>query len=182
MALPKLSDPQIDGVIQQVIKYIESQCQTYQGNASPLDQNQKAVMSPFFPESVLNSTRVVVLADQRVSNPGFYGDLVKMGFEPGSLPDFTDMAAITFVDTVVFHEPIVNRLLFHELVHVVQYDKLGLAEFGAKYVKGFLTGGSYPAIPLEKNAYDLDARFGKAPGSAFSVEDEVQEWLDFELF
>ncbi len=139
-------------------------------------------MAPFFRESALNSTRVVVLADQRVSNPGFYGDLVTMGFELGSLPDFADMAAITFVDTVVFHEPIVNRLLFHELVHVVQYAKLGLAEFAAKYVKGFLTGGSYEAIPLERNAYELDARYAKAPGDTFSVEDEVQEWIDWELF
>jgi hypothetical protein len=63
------------------------------------------------------------------------------------------MAAITFIDTVVFHEPIENRLLFHEFVHVVQYDKLGLGEFAAKYVNGFLTGGSYEAIPLERNAY-----------------------------
>jgi hypothetical protein len=77
----------------------------------------------------------VVLAGQRVSNPGFYGDLVAMGFELGSLPDFTDMAAITFVDTIVFHQPIENQLLFHELVHVVQYEKLGLTEFAIKYVK-----------------------------------------------
>src|SRR5258706_8342225 len=117
MPLPKLNDSQINGVAQQVAQYIETQRQTYRGNASLLDQNQRAVMAPFFPESVLNSTRVVVLANQqRISNPGFYGDLVTMGFEPGSLPDFKDMAAITFVDTVVFHEPIANRLLFHELV------------------------------------------------------------------
>jgi hypothetical protein len=182
MTLPKLNDSQIDGVIQQVIKYIEDQREAYRGNASPIDQNQKDVIASFFPESILNSTRVVVLADQRVTNPGFYGDLVAMGFESSSLPDFTDMAAITFVDTVVFHEPIVNQLLFHELVHVVQYAKLGLGEFGAKYVKGFLSGGSYFAIPLERNAYELDARFAKAPASVFSVEDEVTEWIDWELF
>jgi hypothetical protein len=105
-----------------------------------------------------------------------------MGFEPGSLPDFTKMAAITFIDTVVFHEPIENRLLFHELVHVAQYEKLGLAEFAAKYVNGFLTGGSYETIPLEQNAYELDARFAEVPGSAFSVQDEIQEWIDWELF
>jgi hypothetical protein len=182
MALPKLSDSQIDGVVQQVAQYIESQRQAYLAVTSPLDKDQKAVMAPFFPESVLNSTRVVVLADQRVSNPGFYGDLVAVAFEPGLLPDFTKMAAITFIDTVVFHEPIENRLLFHELVHVVQYEKLELAEFAAKYVNGFLTGGSYEAIPLERNAYELDERFAQAPADAFSVEDEVQEWIDFELF
>jgi hypothetical protein len=65
---------------------------------------------------------------------------------------------------------------------VVQYQKLGLPEFAAKYVKGFLTGGSYDGIPLEMNAYELDARFAAAPADAFSVEDEVQDWIDFGLF
>jgi hypothetical protein len=138
-------------------------------------------MAPFFPESILDSTRVAVLTDQRVSNPGFYSDLVKMGFELGSLPDFTEMAAITFVDTILSHGPISNQTLFHELVHVVQYEKLGLEDFAAKYVKGFLTGGSYERIPLEQNAYELDARFGCAPGNAFSVQDEVEEWIFFDL-
>jgi len=63
------------------------------------------------------------------------------------------------VDTVVSHEPFNDRLLFHELVHVVQYEKLGLEGFAAKYVRGFLNGGSYEGIPLEMNAYELDARF-----------------------
>jgi hypothetical protein len=123
MALPKLSESQIEGLIQRVAGYIESQCHNYRSKAAPLNTNQRAVMAPFFPQSVLDSTRVVVLAPERVSNPGFYADLVAMGFEPGSLPDFAHMAAITFMDTVVFHEPIANRLLFHERVHVVQYDK-----------------------------------------------------------
>ncbi len=67
--------------------------------------------------------------------PALYPAFQRMGFEPGSLPDFSLMAAITLVDTVVSHEPFTDRLLFHELVHVVQYEKLGLAEFAAKYVK-----------------------------------------------
>ena len=46
-----------------------------------------------------------------------------MACEAGSLPDFADMAAITIVDAVVSHEPFTDRLLFQELVHVVQYEK-----------------------------------------------------------
>ncbi len=130
MAFPKLSDPEIDAVIQQVIKYIDSQRQTYRGNASPLDDNQKAVVAPFFPQSVLDSTRVVALSGQRVSNPPFYGELIRIGFESSQLPDFSEMTAITYVDTVVSHEPFTDRLLFHELVHVLQYQKLGLGDRG----------------------------------------------------
>ena len=178
LPLPKLSDAQIEWVVKQVAAYIDRQRQTYIRRAVPLDPNQMAAMRPFFPASTLDAARLAVLAGERVSNPPFYGELMRMGFEAGSLPDFTHMDAITFVDTVVSHEPFTNRVLFHELVHVVQYEKLGLIEFAAKYVRGFLNGGSYEAIPLERNAYELDGRFVAEPTKAFSAADAVQAWID----
>jgi len=182
MPLPKLGDEQAEWVIQQVAAYIGRQRQAYRGKAVALSQNQRTVMQLFFPASTLDSVRVVVLNGERIGNPPFYGEILKMGFEAGSLPDFADMAAITYVDTVVSHETFTDRLLFHELVHVVQYENLGLAEFAAKYVRGFLSGGSYEAIPLEMNAYELDARFAATPTKPFSVADEVQKWIDQVLF
>lgn len=177
MLLPKLDDSQIAWISKEVAGYIEAQRQTYRHKAISLDQNQGTAMQHFFPASCLNSAQVVVLSNHRVSNPPFYGELIKMGFDAISLPDFKVMNAITFVDTVVSQVPLTQRLLFHELVHVVQYEKLGLPEFAAKYVKGFLTGGSYEAIPLERNAYELDARFAAAPAMPFSVEAEVENWI-----
>lgn len=182
MPLPKLNEVQANEIVQQVADYIENQRQIYRDKAWPLKANQRTAMAPFFSESALDSTRIVVLNNQRIGNPEFYDNLVRMGFDASDLPDFSGMAAITLVDTVVFHDPIENRVLFHELVHAVQYEKLGLIGFAAKYVKGFLTRGSYEAIPLERNAYDLDRRFAEAPGSVFSVHDEVQDWIDWELF
>ena len=178
MPLPKLSDAQIAWVFEQVAAYINEQRDLYVRRAVPLDSVQKGALQSFFPGSTLDSARIVVLSHERVGNPPFYGDLIKMGFPGNSLPDFAHMAAITFVDTVVSHEPFTERLLFHELVHVVQYKKLGLPEFSARYVRGFLSGGSYEAIPLEMNAYELDARFAAGPTRGFSVEAEVQEWID----
>jgi hypothetical protein len=178
MPLPNISAAQVEWVIQQVGAYIERQRQTYIRKAVPLDRNQKTTMQPFFPESTLDSARALVLAGERGGNPPFYEELVRMGFEAGSLPNFAFMAAITFVDTVVFHEPFTERLLFHELVHVVQYEKLGLNGFTAKYVTGFLSGGCYEAIPLEMNAYELDGRFATEPTKTFSVAAGVQSWID----
>src|ERR1039458_3790613 len=178
MPLPKLKDAQIAWVIKQVAAYIERQRQMYRRWAVPLDPNQLAAMRPFFPASALNAARLAVLAGERVSNPPFYGELIRIGFEAGSLPNFAFMAAITFVDTVVFHEPFANRVLFHELVHVVQYEKLELMEFAAKYVRGFLNGGSYEAIPLERNAYEMDGRFAAEVTKIFSAAGEVQAWID----
>jgi hypothetical protein len=178
MPLPKLGEAQVGWVIQQVAEYVELQRQTYRGRAVPLDGNQRSALQPFFPATALDSTRAVVLGGERVSNPPFYPELQRMGFEPAALPNFSFMAAITFVDTVVSHVPFTERLLFHELVHVVQYQKLGLPEFAAKYVRGFLSGGAYEAIPLEVNAYELDARCAADPTARYSVEGEVQRWID----
>jgi hypothetical protein len=178
MPSPKLGDAEIVWIIHQVAEYVGQQRQTYRPAAVPLSLSQKNAMRPFFLEPALDSTRLVVLAGQRVNNPPFYGTLIKMGFEAASLPDLAHMAAITFVDTVVSHEPFTDRLLFHELVHVVQYTKLGIEDFAAKYVRGFLSGGSYEAIPLEMNAYELDGRFAAAPAKAFSVASVVCAWVD----
>jgi len=175
MPLPKLNPAQIQRVIQRVADYIERQRQTYRPIAVAIDPNKLAAMRPFFPASTLEAARLAVLAGNWVSNPPFYGELTRMGFEAGSLPNFAFMTAITFVDTVVSHEPFTNSVLFHELVHVVQYQKLGLIEFATKYVRGFLDGGSYEAIPLEMNAYELEARFAAEPTMPFAVADDVQK-------
>jgi len=124
----------------------------------------------------------VVLPGQRVNNPPFYDELVEMGFEEAALPDFSLMTAITFVDTVVSHEPFKARPLFHELVHVLQYERLGVAEFAMRYVRGFLGGGSCESIPLEMSAYELDGRFASAPTNAFSVASEVGAWIERRRF
>lgn len=178
MSLPKLTDEQVASVIKQVAAYIAEQQQIYRPQAVPLNANQMATMRPFFSASALESARIVVLAEERIHNPTFYGELVRMGFSAGSLPDFAHMGAITFLDTVASHGSYSSRTLFHELVHIVQYEKLGLAEFAARYVRGFLSGGSYEANPMEINANQLEERFAARPTRQFSVEAEVQSWID----
>ena len=173
-----LSERQIAWVVEQVATYIERQRQTFRQRAAPLRASQITAMHSFFPLATLDSARVLVLTNERVGNPPFYGQLVGMGFEAAALPNFPLMAAITFVDTIVSHEPFTDRLLFHELVHVVQYEKLGMEGFANRYVRGFLSGGYYDGIPLEMNAYELDARFAAAPSKASSVANEVQTWID----
>src|ERR1019366_4204019 len=84
--------------------------------------------------------------------------------------------SVTFSDVVVSHEPFSNGILFHELVHVEQYRQLGIPRFSDLYVRGFLNGGSYDAIPLEVNAYTLGGRFEQNPARQFSVADEVTKW------
>ena len=84
------------------------------------------------------------------------------------------------MDVIVCHEECTDALLFHELVHVAQYAQMDTKEFAARFVNGFIQGGSYEEIPLEKNAYLLESRFSQNRGEPFSVDDEVRQWRETE--
>jgi hypothetical protein len=174
-ATPKLSPHQVAQVSEMVAGYISAQRGKYASRAFPLSAQQSAPLASFFERDVLGSVRLLVLRGERVPNPEFYPMLRSLGFK--NLPDQSTMAAITFCDVVVSHEPFSDGLLFHELVHVEQYRQLSIPNFSELYVRGFLNGGSYEAIPLEINAYSLEDRFRRNPGQAFSVQAEVTKWV-----
>jgi hypothetical protein len=175
MDLSTIPPGMIGQVAGMVADYISSSRNKYLANAVPLTPEQRAAMQPFFPAEILEQTKILALKGERIQDPGFYAMARMMGFK--DLPSFSDVAAVTFVDVIVSHEEFTNALLFHELVHVAQYAQLGVKEFGACYVSGFITGGGYEGIPLEKNAYELEQRFHANPTEAFSVADEVREWV-----
>lgn len=126
MAAPKLTPDQISHVSGLVADYISTQRQKYTPRAVPLS-GQRAAVAAFFAPEMLGNTRLLVLREERVPNPDFYPMLRNLGFK--NLPDQSAMAAITFCDVVVSHEPFSNELLFHELVHVEQYRQLGIPRF-----------------------------------------------------
>ena len=151
-----------------VADYISEQRVLFGSKAAPIPADDKAALRPFFPADLLGTVRVV---RGKINDPPFYAQLRSLGIH--NMPAFSDLAGITFVDIVVHVEPLTRSLLFHELVHAVQYRHLGVAGFADLYVRGFLNGGSYEEIPLEKQAYELEARFAEN-GEAFSVDEEVQ--------
>jgi hypothetical protein len=172
---PQLTPEQITQISGLVSGYITAQRRKYVPRAVMLSAQQKAAVKAFFSPQLLERTRLLVLQGERVSNPDFYSMLKGLGFK--NLPDWSGMAAITFSDVVVSHELFSDGLLFHELVHVEQYRQLGIEEFSNLYVRGFLKGGSYEAIPLEVNAYMLGGQFEANPAQQFSVENEVRSWI-----
>jgi hypothetical protein len=174
MAIPPLTPDQITHVFVLVAQYIVRQRERYGPRSLPLSQQQRAAMNGFFSPEVLDGTGLVILQGERIANPEFYPMLRDLGFD--NLPDQSAMGAITFADVVVSHEAFSNGLLFHELVHVEQYRELGIPRFSELYVRGFLNGGGYDAIPLEVNAYTLGSKFEANPREIFSVADEVRNW------
>jgi hypothetical protein len=175
MDLSNLPTTLVSQLTAAVAGFIVASRKKYGANAVPLTPAQKHAMQPFFSREILDQVKVVVLNGSRVEDPPFYAMAKMMGIR--NLLSFSEVAAVTFVDVVVSHEPFSETLLFHELVHVVQYAQMGSKEFASRYVQGFLTSSSYDGIPLEKNAYELEQRFSsKSP--SFSVADEVREWSE----
>jgi hypothetical protein len=117
---------------------------------------------------------------EQIPNPGFHKDLPAMGLQ---IPmDLGQMQGITFIDTVLlskrFQSSWVPSLYFHELVHVVQYSVLGSTKFMQRYIRGWAENGyQYGSIPLEKDAYELQARFEAQPSQPFSVQEVVAQRL-----
>jgi hypothetical protein len=133
-------------------------------------------MDGFFLPQVLD-TRLLVLTESRVENPHFYVPLRRMGFT--NLPNFSTMAAGTFSDVVVSHQPFTDGLLFHELVHVEQYRQLGIPRFAELYVHGFLNGGGYDGIPLGGNSSVFGRRHfrGRQHGEHIANPVEFAPWM-----
>jgi len=165
----KLPQKQIAELSSWVAAYIAEQRGHFAANARPVTPEHKRLLGPFFPADILDQVRLI---RGRASEPSFYPKLKAIGIR--NAPPFAQMAGITFQDVVVHVEPLTEALLFHELVHAVQYKHLGLQRFAEQYVRGFLGGGSYEEIPLEKQAYELEARFAEDRDTGFSVEADVK--------
>jgi hypothetical protein len=161
-----------------VEEYVTSSRKKYNPQAVPLTDAQRVAMQPFFSAALLESVRLCVLRRTRVSNPSMYAMAKMMGIR--NLPDFGAMTAITFVDVIVSHQEFTEALLFHELVHVVQYVQMDMKEFAARFVNGFIQGGSYEEVPLEKMAHALENRFSENAAETFSVDDAVRQWREAE--
>jgi hypothetical protein len=175
MSMPVLAPAQIAQLSELVAQYICGVRVRYAAAAKPLSQEQKRTMAAFFSHELIDQSRLLVLVGERVPNPEFYPMLAAMGFT--NLPDQSAMAAITFSDVVVSHVQFSDGLLFHELVHVEQYRQLGIPRFADLYIRGFLAGGGYDQIPLERNAYQLGGEFERDRTRPFRVADAVTKWI-----
>ena len=67
-----------------------------------------------------------------------------------------------------------RKRFFSTNASAVQYKHLGLQGFAEHYVRGFLRGGSYEEIPLEKQANELETRSAEDRDTGFSVEADVR--------
>jgi uncharacterized protein YjaZ len=159
-------------LIENGCRWVESQRDLHRSSARALSESERTELARFFEPETLNRARVkVALPDEAKT------DL---------LLTFNRMAGITFENTILISKsqmPFRTQLLpllFHELVHVVQYEVLGLHAFMERYVRGWAENGFiYHAIPLERDAYELQEQYEVDPRMGFSVTAEVRRRLGF---
>lgn len=133
----------------------------------PLEAPERERLAPYFEADTLDRVRIVEAAHLGLRR----GFGVRLGLAVGG------MRGITFDDAVLLRLPAIARvpagLLFHELVHVVQFELLGVEEFVRQYLGGWTASGfRYRHIPLERTAYGLQAAFEQS-----LLEERVNEIL-----
>jgi hypothetical protein len=154
--------------------YILNQRNRLEPHGAPLPEEIIARLRPYFEDLDLEHARIVIADPLPIPNPPFAETVRRLGFD---FPSVALTAAITFDHVIAARERMSPALLFHELVHVVQYRLLGVSAFARQYVQGFLSGGSYHGIPLEGCAFTLERRF-VAESRPFRVEAEVLAWMN----
>jgi hypothetical protein len=170
----KLSEERVGQIISSVSAYYRKECERYVPASVPLTKELKAAVAPYFATALLGRIRTVTLEGTRIPNPSFHEVAKAMGFE--RFPEFRHMASFTYIDVIVFHERIEPRHLFHGLVHATQMAFLGFERYVELYVRGFVKTGLWLSIPLEEQAFKLEARFAKPEPEIFSVDEEVRLW------
>ena len=126
------------------------------------------VLSRYFTLDLLESVRVATV--DRIDEPWVFKLMSVVGRTPPVA--MGGVSGLAIGDTIAVVSDASTSTVFHELVHVAQYRRLGLRRFACEYVRGWIDAGyQYSEIPLEVQAYTLQARFER--GESFSVDDEL---------
>jgi hypothetical protein len=170
-----LSESQVPHAVKRVSDYLSHQREIYYPSGTPLTERQKEILQPFFSSALLDRIRTVELLGRRLSTPPFYLEARALGID--NLPELTHMASLTFVDVIVFSDLIIERSLFHGLVHAAQFHILGIERYTDLFVRAFLRTNAHFNVPLETHAFALESKFAVDPEKAFSVEDQIRLWI-----
>lgn len=174
MPVAAISEDELAATITEVIVNARKREETYLPRGVGLSSEQREHVRGFFPDLLLDAVKVLELEDERVPNPPFQERARRRGYR--LMLDFAHMAEITHPRLIIFQEKMTPRLLFHALVHVMQYEVLGRERYLELYVRAFVHTGSYTSVPMEMQAFNLDERFTEDPNKTFSVEAEVRAW------
>ncbi len=153
-------------------RWVRKQQQTFYKLGEPLSDSEKEVLLPYFSPETLMETRKVVL--DRI-HPNNFPAKVRLSILK-TIFRFQNLAGLT-LDNCVFltgQSASVLSTLFHELIHVTQYEALTPRGFLRSYFQSWQDNGfSYHKISLERVAYGLTHHYETFPGKPFNVKERV---------
>lgn len=165
-------------LIEQSHNWLWEQRNLHRAKARRLTKDERLPLQDYYDRRILDIVRVATA--EQISNPPFYDELTESGFP---ILDLSGSAGITFVDCIVIRGmfernfPSWISILFHELVHVVQFKVLGSRKVIEAYLQAWTQNGyQYHDVPFETQAYRLEARF-KRNKPLFSVKEVVEQEL-----
>ena len=158
----------------EVREWIEDVLEERKEQAIPVINLGFPKLQKVFPLDLLKKAKVVVVTGKVPFPP-----LSRMGLPELEQMENMSMDGITYVDTFfINHLRQTESLHFHELVHVVQWERLGVDNFLLAYGVGLMQSGDlyqtfedvYLNSPLEQMAYSLQEGFYRGTLPAGVIE------------
>ena len=158
----------------EVREWIEDVLEERKEQAIPVINLAFPKLPKVFPLDLLKKAKVVVVTGKVPFPP-----LSRMGLPELEQMENMSMDGITYVDTFfINHLRQTESLHFHELVHVVQWERLGVDNFLLAYGVGLIQSGDpyqtfedvYRNSPLEQMAYSLQEGFDRGTLPAGVIE------------
>ena len=137
-----------------VREWIDSTLDENRSNAVSVSALNFHQLDKVLPAKLLNRAQVVIVTGKVPFPP-----LSRMGLPELAQMETMQMAGVTYKDTYFINQlQQTESLHFHELIHVIQWERLGADDFLLAYGAGLMQFG-YRACPFEKMAYDLQSGF-----------------------
>jgi len=158
----------------EVREWIKDVLEEHKEQAIPVINLAFPKLQKVFPLDLLKKAKVVVVTGKVPFPP-----LSRMGLPELEQMENMSMDGITYVDTFfINHLRQTESLHFHELVHVVQWERLGVDNFLLAYGVGLMQSGNlyqtfedvYLNSPLEQMAYSLQEGFDRGTLPAGVIE------------
>ena len=143
----------IEAAVPQVSAWIDDYLQVHARDPRSVYSLNNARLASSFPEDLLRRTKTVTL--EAIDYPPI---------ESFGIPEFVDLEpterlGVTFKDTYfIRRDSDAEDLHFHELVHIVQWERLGPERFLLAYGVELVNHGDRDG-PLESMAYSLQQKF-----------------------
>jgi len=148
--------------------WIDDLLESHKDQTTPIISLDFHRLKQVFSSTLLKKTKVVVVPGNVPFPP-----ISRMGLPELGLIENMPMAGITYKDTFFITKADQSESLhFHELIHVVQWESLGVDNFLRAYGVGLMQFG-YRDSPLEKMAYSLQETFDRG-NTPFGIVDFIK--------